>query len=35
VERLLDAAHVLTNHGVHRYDRPPKLNLEEERKHEE
>jgi len=35
VERVLDAAHALMNHGVHRYARPPKLNLEEERKREE
>ena len=34
VERVLDAAHALMNHGVHRYTRPPKLNLEEERKRE-
>jgi stage V sporulation protein R len=32
VERVLDAAHALMNHGVHRYTRPPKLNLEEERR---
>src|SRR5690349_1412719 len=35
VERVLDAAHALMNHGVHRYARPPKLNLEEERKRAE
>jgi len=35
VERVLDAAHALMNHGVHRYARRPKLNLEEERKREE
>src|SRR5437016_12213469 len=35
VERVLDAAHSLMNHGVHRYARPPKLNLEEERRREE
>ncbi len=35
VERVLDAAHALMNHGVHRYARPPKLNLAEERKREE
>ncbi|HLJ64232.1 MAG TPA: SpoVR family protein, partial [Stellaceae bacterium] len=32
VERVLDGAHALMNHGVHRYARRPKLNLEEERK---
>ena len=35
VERVLDAAHALMNHGVHRYARPPKLNLEEERQRHE
>ena len=30
VERVLDSAHALMNHGVHRYTRPPKLNLEDE-----
>lgn len=35
VERVLDAAHALMNHGVHRYARRPKLNLEEERRREE
>src|SRR5258708_13174227 len=35
VERALDAAHALMNHGVHRYARPPKLNLEEERQRQE
>ncbi len=35
VERVLDAAHALMNHGVHRYARPPKLNLEEERQRQE
>jgi stage V sporulation protein R len=35
VERVLDAAHALMDHGVHRYAKPPKLNLEEERKREE
>ncbi len=35
VERVVDAAHALMNHGVHRYDRPAKLNLEEERKRQE
>ncbi len=35
VERVLDAAHALMNHGVHRYARPPKLNLEEERRRQE
>jgi spore cortex formation protein SpoVR/YcgB (stage V sporulation) len=35
VERVLDAAHALMSHGVHRYARRPKLNLEEERKREE
>jgi stage V sporulation protein R len=35
VERCLDAAHALMNHGVHRYARPPKLNLEEERQRQE
>jgi stage V sporulation protein R len=35
VERVLDAAHALMNHGVHRYARRPKLNLEEERQREE
>ena len=32
---MLDAAHALMNHGVHRYARRPKLNLAEERKREE
>src|SRR6185437_1216409 len=35
VERTLDAAHALMSHGVHRYARRPKLNLEEEKKREE
>jgi stage V sporulation protein R len=35
VERVLDAAHALMNHGVHRYQRRPKLNLEEERQRQE
>ena len=35
VERVLDAAHALMNHGVHRYDRPAKLNLEDERRRQE
>ncbi len=35
VERTLDAAHALMNHGVHRYVRRPKLNLEDERKRED
>jgi stage V sporulation protein R len=35
VERVLDAAHALMNHGVHRYARRPKLNLVEERQREE
>jgi len=35
VEAVLDAAHALMNHGVHRYARRPKLNLEEERRREE
>ncbi len=35
VERIVDAAHALMNHGVHRYTRPPKLNLEEERRRAE
>jgi stage V sporulation protein R len=35
VERTLDAAHALMDHGVHRYAKPPKLNLEEERQREE
>jgi spore cortex formation protein SpoVR/YcgB (stage V sporulation) len=35
VERVLDAAHALMSHGVHRYARRPKLNLEEERQREE
>jgi spore cortex formation protein SpoVR/YcgB (stage V sporulation) len=35
VERVLDAAHALMDHGVHRYAKPPKLNLEDERKREE
>ena len=35
VERTLDAAHALMDHGVHRYAKPPKLNLEEERRREE
>lgn len=30
VERILDAAHALMNHGVHRYARRPKANLDEE-----
>ncbi len=32
VERTLDAAHTLMNHGVHRYARRPTLNLEQERR---
>ncbi|MGH6988615.1 MAG: SpoVR family protein [Stellaceae bacterium] len=35
VERVIDAAHALMDHGVHRYAKPPKLNLKEERKREE
>jgi len=35
VERVLDAAHALMDHGVHRYAKPPKLNLEEERHRED
>jgi stage V sporulation protein R len=35
VERVLDAAHALMSHGVHRYARRPRLNLEEERKRED
>ncbi len=35
VERVLDAAHALMNHGVHRYARRPKLNLQEERQRED
>jgi stage V sporulation protein R len=35
VERTLDAAHALMDHGVHRYAKPPKLNLEEERRRQE
>jgi spore cortex formation protein SpoVR/YcgB (stage V sporulation) len=35
VEAVLDAAHALMSHGVHRYARRPKLNLEEERRREE
>jgi spore cortex formation protein SpoVR/YcgB (stage V sporulation) len=35
VEHVLDAAHALMSHGVHRYARRPKLNLEEERQREE
>ncbi len=35
VERTLDAAHALMSHGVHRYARRPKLNLEEEKKREQ
>jgi spore cortex formation protein SpoVR/YcgB (stage V sporulation) len=35
VERVLDAAHALMSHGVHRYARRPKLNLQEERQREE
>jgi len=35
VERVLDAAHALMDHGVHRYAKPPKLNLAEEGKREE
>jgi stage V sporulation protein R len=31
VERTLDAAHALMNHGVDRYMRPPKLSLEKEK----
>lgn len=30
VERVLDAAHALMSHGVHRYARRPKANLDEE-----
>ncbi|HUK07234.1 MAG TPA: SpoVR family protein [Stellaceae bacterium] len=32
VERVLDAAHALMNHGVHRYARRPKANLAKERR---
>src|SRR5262249_27415064 len=32
VERVLDAAHSLMSHGVHRYARRPKANLTEERR---
>jgi stage V sporulation protein R len=35
VERVLDAAHALMSHGVHRYARRPKLNLAEELRREE
>jgi len=35
VERVLDAAHALMNHGVHRYARRPKANLAEERRRAE
>ncbi len=35
VERTLDAAHALMSHGVHRYARRPKLNLEEEKRREQ
>jgi spore cortex formation protein SpoVR/YcgB (stage V sporulation) len=35
VEQVLDAEHALMNHGVHRYARRPKLNLQEERQREE
>jgi spore cortex formation protein SpoVR/YcgB (stage V sporulation) len=35
VERVVDAAHALMSHGVHRYARRPKLNLEEERQRAE
>jgi stage V sporulation protein R len=35
VEHVLDAAHALMDHGVHRYAKPPKLNLEEERRRQE
>lgn len=34
VERILDAAHALMNHGVHRYPRPRPLNLRRERERE-
>ncbi|HZH28482.1 MAG TPA: SpoVR family protein [Azospirillaceae bacterium] len=35
VERVLDAAHALSNQGVHRYARRPKLSLVEERKRQQ
>src|ERR1700733_4689227 len=35
VERVLDAAHALMDQGVHRYAKPPKLNLGEELQREE
>jgi spore cortex formation protein SpoVR/YcgB (stage V sporulation) len=35
VERVIDAAHALMDQGVHRYAKPPKLNLEEELQREE
>src|SRR5262249_54105419 len=35
VERVLDAAHSLMSHGVHRYMRRPKANLAEERQRAE
>ncbi|MGE5200864.1 MAG: SpoVR family protein [Acidobacteriota bacterium] len=35
VERVLDAAHALMSHGVHRYARRPKANLAEERRRSE
>jgi spore cortex formation protein SpoVR/YcgB (stage V sporulation) len=34
VERLLDAAHALMNHGVHRYPRPRAIDLRSEEKRE-
>jgi len=35
VERLLDAAHALMSHGVHRFPRKGRLNLRQEREREE
>lgn len=35
VERILDAAHALMTHGVHRYPRQRRLSLKEERQREE
>ena len=35
VEKVMDAAHALMDHGVHRYAKPPKLNLAEETQRQE
>jgi len=35
VERVIDAAHALMDHGVHRYAKPPKLNLAEEQQRQD